>query len=55
LMQGQYPPRSMLDELDRIGVRGTVTGRFSRHAPVHIEEKPKAAWKPSFEGEDPPF
>lgn len=53
IVAGEYPPPDVLAELDRIGVRGTVTGRFTQSEPP-FKELPKA-WKPAVPGEDPPF
>lgn len=53
IIAGEYPPPDVLAELDRIGVRGTVTGRFTQSEPP-FKELPKA-WKPKAPGEEPPF
>lgn len=55
---GEYPPPDVLARLDLIGVispRGTVTGRFSSTKGNLAEVERVTAWKPTVEGEEPPW
>lgn len=58
LIAGEYPPPDVLARLDLIGVvshRGTVTGRFSSTKSNLVEVERPETWKPSVEGEEPPW
>lgn len=58
LIAGEYPPPDVLARLDLIGVisrQGTVTGRFSSTTGNLVEVERPAAWKPTVEGEEPPW
>lgn len=53
----RQPPKSMLDQLDAIGV--TEAPRAPKHAvvkpPVKRDPMQSQGWKPSYPGEAPPF